>query len=442
MLRRTLSRLSFVSKMERVNQGVALSPREGLDFEMQSPDQVIPGAHPLPLRKRVMEGLMFEPISPYMPSPQRVHPYFQEPLPELPHLPCSVPIVYLYNTIKVPIIFPVFNLSGEVTHTREVDPFVFGQYPHSQLLYWGYDYWDRRCQDFIVQNDYEISEVYKPDKKEWPNAGSGRKRAGNRKTSRYAWGARNKSTKPWRRFMPTQKPDMWRRANSMALTTKMLQGKLQVVEKLTLQEPTKDAFMELCSRMGWDTRHTGGGVLFIDGGSRIAPTKDYDRNFFYGSFINGKVKVMRPTVDCEEAINWNRSRARLSYLGPKGPQNPVPINHFNVYDALTHDRVVITEGAIEQIETEMMIPKYRELPAHIRNQLPMEGGFDKRGVLTIQEEVAGRIEESEVGMYQGYYDNPYEPWADEDRASYSVSEVDGVVRRSVDGKPGSWKMLK
>ena len=449
MLKRTLYASNFINKMKRVDQGMSLAPRAGVDFELESPDQIIPGAHPLPLRQSQIASLRWPLVSPFMPSPNRVHPYFQSAIPELPNLECTVPIIYTHRCIKVPIIVPVFSTTTyEVTHTRTLDPYIFGRYPLQRSLWWGYDYWQRRCQDFGTQNDPNKREVYKSNKKDWPNAGSGLKRAGNRRGHRWSWGSPTFTTKPWHRFMPRQEPHKWLEGNCMAISTKMLQGKLQVVDKLTLPEPSTDAFRDLCTKMGWDIRHTGAGVLFIDGGPRLMPSKNFDRNFFYGSFVDGRVKVVRPLLECDPAIDWNRFNNRLNYLGPRGPKNPVPLNRFNVFDCFEHERLVITEGAIEQMQSEVLSTKYYDLPPHVRNQLPDRGAFEMRGVLSLEDEVAGRMEEAEIPLYESYYDNPYEPWKDEAEASYEVDEVEARIRRHTTLRhkdsavlPGSWKLL-
>jgi hypothetical protein len=96
------------------------APRDAEDFLYEGEHQVIPGAHPLPLRQP--NNLITRPVvSPYAPSPQRVHPYFVEPLPELPHFDATVPIVYTYGTIKENIIVPVYDTqSGGVSQTGSV----------------------------------------------------------------------------------------------------------------------------------------------------------------------------------------------------------------------------------------------------------------------------------------------------------------------------------
>ena len=441
-MRTTLRKLAFIQRIRKVNQGVSLAPRADVDFDLETPDQIIPGAHPLPLRGSVQKSLMWPAISPYMPSPRRVHPYFQREVQEWPHFQCSVPIVYPQQTIKAPIIAPVFNLEGEVTHTMELDPYIFGRYPNPEIMHWAWDYWDKRCQNFSCQWDWDLRELYRSRKKEWPASGSGIKRAGPRKGPRYTWGASVKAQKPWNRYMPVQVPDRWRTANCMVMTTKMLQGKIQIVKNLTLKEPTSNEFRNLCKRMKWDTRHTGGGVLFIDGGTRISPTKEFDRSFFYGSFTDGRLKVVRPIIDCAAPIDWNLYRQKLGYSGPKGPKNPIALNRFNVYDCLEHDRLVITEGAILQMEKEMLVEKYKKLPPHIRAQLDGENFFAKSGNITIEEEVAARTEETERNIYKGFYDNPYEPWADENSAWYEVNELEGKVQRFTSEGEAGWRQLE
>ncbi|EPY30201.1 hypothetical protein STCU_04185 [Strigomonas culicis] len=248
--------------------------------------------------------------------------------------------------------------------------------------------------------------------------------------------------------MPTMDVRTWSKSNRMLVTLKLLQGKLQVVENLTLVEPTQEAYLELCRSMNWDVRHNGGGVLFMDGGSRLAPSSEYDRSFFFGSFFNGRNKLVRPTLLCDEPYDYNRSSSKQKTKGPKGQKNPIPINRFNAYDALTHHLLVITEGALLQLEDELFAHKLSILPPHIRAQLP-ENGFLDSAVLgdvppplqTIQVEAAGRTEESESVQYSAFYDNPYKPWADEGEASYTVDAADGSVQRHVRSKKASWKML-
>ncbi|EKG07260.1 hypothetical protein TCSYLVIO_001605 [Trypanosoma cruzi] len=424
-----------------------IAPRDEGDFVYEGAQQVLPGAHPLPLyhpHNTVTRPL----ISPYLPSPQRSHPYFTEPLPELPHLNTTKPVVYTCGTMKERIIVPVFNLKNEVTHTRELDPFVFGMYPETEELSKNLTYWLVRCQNYASKWDYETREIWRKAKKNWPNTGMGMPRVSNRKNHQYPWGGRTKPSKPWNMLMPTMDVKTWSKSNRMMLTLKMLQGRLQVVERLTLSEPTQECYLGLCRTMSWDVRHTGGGVLFMDGGSRITPSIEFDRSFFFGSFFNGRNKVVRPTLLCDEQYDYNKTASKQRMKGPKGPKNPIPINRFNAFDAMQHERLVITEGAIMQLEEEMYEHKLHLLPPHIRNQLPERGYLDSEtlgdcvpSLRTIQMEAAARTEEMESGMYQKFVDNPYQLWKDEAHASYSVDAADGTIQQFIGGKKSSWSML-
>eukprot|EP00758_Cryptobia_borreli_P000296 Tbor_TRINITY_DN10455_c0_g1::TRINITY_DN10455_c0_g1_i1::g.26388::m.26388 len=118
MLRRTLHKYDtkVVQRTifrEDVTSGYhSEAPWEDTDFTLEHPDQTLPGAHPLHLKKTI-DYILRPCISPYMPSPHRVHPYFLNPVDELPHFDCSVPIVYTHNTIKNGrIIVPVFSIPG------------------------------------------------------------------------------------------------------------------------------------------------------------------------------------------------------------------------------------------------------------------------------------------------------------------------------------------
>lgn len=427
-----------------------LAPRDEEDLTYKGGDQVIPGAHPLQLSNSHVYKLSFPLVSPFMPSPERPHPYFTEPIPELPHFDCNVAKVYHWRVMRVPIVVPVFNLDGEVTHTRELDPYVFGFYPQSTLLHKNTTYWQVRHQKYSAIWDYERREIYRKAKKNWPNTGMGLPRVSDRKGANFHWGARARAGKPWNMKMPYMHPETWERSCRMAITLKMLQGKLQIVDKLQLPEPTTEAFLDLCKRMQWDVRHTGAGVLFMDGGSRVAPSQEFNKSFFYGSFYNGRCKVVRPTLEIEAPFDDNWKMSNLDFRGPKGPKNPIPINRFNAFDALEHHLLVITEGAVAQLEKECEYRKFVQLPPHIREQLPQTGALDTHllgdcvpdELATIEEEAAARTEEREARMYEPYYDNPYKPWRDEHEAAYQVDAVDGVIRRTVNGKPGSWRVLE
>jgi hypothetical protein len=424
------------------------APREDEDFVYEL-GQVLPGAHPLPL-VTVDNSLTNPLVSPYMPSPHRVHPYWTTPPEEFPHFKASVPIVFPFGSIKENIVVPVHSIrDGSISHTRQLDPYVFGRYPHPTLMSVNATYWAVRCQNFSSMWDYETREIWRKAQKNWPNTGMGMSRQSNRKNHHFPWGGRSRPAKPWNMLMPSMNILTWHKSNRMALTLKMLQGKLMVVDRLTLPEPTREAFLDLSMRMGWDVRHKGGGVLFMDGGSRLTQSMEFDRNFFFGSFFNGRVKLVRPTILMEEQYDYNRTAANANFKGPKGPKNPIPINRFNCCDALEHHLLVISEGAIIQLEQEMLPHKIAMLPPHIRRQLPDMGMFDSpvlgdcaMPLDTIEMEAAGRMEEREAGMYEPHYDNPYKPWADERQASYSVDAVDGVISRHVEGKKTSWTMLQ
>lgn len=425
-----------------------MAPREEGDFTYEGPHQILPGAHPLPLfspHNTVTRPL----VSPYLPSPQRPHPYFTAEVPELPHLGPSRPLVYPVGTIKERIIAPVFNLNNEVAHTRELDPFVFGLYPEVTEMSKNLHYWVVRCRHYSSMWDYETREIWRKAKKNWPNTGMGLPRVSNRKNHTFPWGGHSKPTKPWNMRMPTMDVKTWSKSNRMLMTLKMLQGKLQIVERLTLAEPTQEAYLQLCRKMGWDVRHNGGGVLFMDGGSRLTPSVEYDRSFFFGSFFSGRNKLVRPTLLCDEQYNFNKTSSKQRFKGPKGPQNPIPINRFNAYDALAHDTLVVTEGAVLQLEEEVYLHKLAVLPPHIRAQLPEKGFLESEvlgdvppHLLTVELEAAARTEEVERSMYEPYYDNPYDPWKDERDASYAVDAADGTVQRYVRSRKASWAMLQ
>ena len=428
------------------------------DFEFtlaESEKGAIPGAHPLPLTSRQMERMAgFPLVSPFLPSPNRQHPYFTTPPPEWPHFTPTTPIVYTSGTMKTPIILPVHSIEndGAVSHTRAMDPFIFGQYPASRPLAWQNHYWLVRCQNYDRNERGEL-EIFRSGKKAWPNVGTGMGRAGDRRNGLFPWGGRRHlPVKPWLYTLPIADPAKWHTASRMALTLKMLQGKVMVVDKLALDAPTPAAFRALCERMRWDVKQDGGGILFMDGGSRLAPNKDFEPSFFYGSFADGRLKVVRPTLSVDDAYDWNKYGAHPDYHGPKGQKNPVPMNRFQIFDALEHHTLVITEGALALLEQEMMPVKVGLLPPHIRQQLPHLGALqhpllgdapENAAALSVQAEAAGRTEEAERGMYRGYYDDPYHPWGDEGKASYSVDGVEGVVRRSVpDGEGvGQWQRL-
>lgn len=423
-----------------------IAPREEGDFLYEGPQQAVPGAHPLPLfnpQNTITQPL----VSPYLPSPQRPHPYFQEELKELPHFGPTKPIVYTKGTMKQRIVAPVFNLRNEVTHTRELDPFIFGFYPEVEEMSKNLHYWIVRCQNFSSMWDYESREIWRKAKKNWPNTGMGMPRVSDRKNHAHPWGGHTTPVKPWNMRMPTMDVKTWSTSNRMLVTLKMLQGKLQIVDRLTLPEPTQEDYLELCRTMKWDVRHNGGGVLFVDGGSRLTPSSEYNRSFFFGSFFNGRHKLVRPTLLCDEQYNVNRSSAKSRTKAPKGPSNPIPVNRFNAYDALTHQILVITEGALMQLEDEMYAHKLMLLPPHIRAQLP-ERGFLESELLggplplqTVEMEAAARTEEIESPMYAPFYDNPYHPWMDEADASYSVDAAEGTVQRYVKSVKTSWAML-
>ncbi|CCW63530.1 unnamed protein product [Phytomonas sp. EM1] len=424
-----------------------IAPREKGDFVYEGAAQVLPGAHPLPLFHP--DNTVTRPlVSPYLPSPQRPHPYFTAPLPELPHFATTRPIVYTPGTMKTRLVVPVHDLDGAVTHTRELDPFLFGLYPEAEEMSKHLHYWLVRCRNYSSLWDYERREIWRRAKKNWPNTGLGMPRVRDRKSHQFPWGGQTRPGKPWNLRMPSMTPAAWSRGCRMLATLKVLQGKLQVVQRLHLAEPTQTAYLALCRRMGWDVRHHGAGVLFIDGGSRLTPSVEFDRAFFFGSFFNGRNKLVRPTFLCDEPYDFNYTAAKQRFKGPKGPKNPIPVNRFNAYDALTHHLLVITEGALMQLEEEMYAHKLTMLPPHIRAQLPERGFLDSEvlgdclpHLKTIEMEAAARTEEVERGMYEGYYDNPYDPWRDEKEASYAVDGVEGTVQRYVKSKKASWAML-
>jgi ribosomal protein L4 len=425
------------------------APRAEQDFKFVGGDQVVPGAHPLPLTNPDMERGHWPLASPYMPSPQRPHPYWTEPPAEWPTFDASVPIVYTKRCIKERIIVPVHTLTGEVSHTRELDPYIFGIYPDNDILARNAHYWMVRNKSYSTAWEHGSPEIFRKAKKSWPNTGTGLSRQSNRKQHSFTWGGRSKPMKPWNLKMPTNHPTVWHTGNRMTLALKLLQGKLQIVDRLELPEPTVDAFRGLCDTMRWDTRHNGAGVMFIDGGSRLAPSLEFNTSFFYGAFDNARCKVVRPTLQADEPYDWNKHGSTPKSKAPKGQKNPVPVNRFNTYDAMEHHLLVVTEGAVVQFEQEMHAIKAMQLPPHIRKQMPDRAmlsspllGQHLGPLETAEQEVAGRLEENEKAMYEEYYDNPYRPWQDEQDASYEVDATDGFIKRHTPERVGSWRRLE
>lgn len=198
----------------------------------------------------------------------------------------------------------VLNLAGAVTGQIELSDSVFGIEPNQAVMH------------MIVKNQLANrrqgtsstktrSEVRGGGKRPWRQKGTGRARHGSTRSAQYVGGGIIFGPKP-RTYRFTVNKKVRRLALKSALSSKLLENKLVVVENFDLAEIKTKAFVQVLNN------------LKIDSSALIVADK--------------KVETLE-----------------LSARNVKGIKTAL-VNTLNVFDLLKYDRLLVSKEAVEKIQ--------------------------------------------------------------------------------------------
>lgn len=202
----------------------------------------------------------------------------------------------------------VFQFAGEGDpQTQELSERLFGAAVNEDLLYRTVrmQMGNRRQGTHATKTRGEVSGG---GRKPWRQKGTGRARAGSRRSPLWVGGGTVFGPKP-RSYETKLTRKMKQGALLSALTDRAQQGSVTLVDRIRFEEPKTKAAVALLDRMGL----SGGSALVVVG------SDEYDRPV-KRSFTN------LPGVKC------------------------IACGGINVYDILRHDHLVMTVGAIEELE--------------------------------------------------------------------------------------------
>lgn len=201
----------------------------------------------------------------------------------------------------------VTNLDAEKTGEIDLDDAIFGLEPRQDILsrMVNWQLAKRRGGNHKVKT---ISEISGTTKKPFRQKGTGRARAGSLRATQYRGGqtvhgptVRDHShdlTKKFRKL-----------GLKIALSAKAKAGQLVVIDEASANEPKTKALAAKLTKLGWSS------VLVIDG----------------------------------DAVNENFARAARNIP----LVDLLPQQGANVYDILRRDTLVLTKGAVEQLEARL-----------------------------------------------------------------------------------------
>ncbi|MCS7267206.1 MAG: 50S ribosomal protein L4 [Geminicoccaceae bacterium] len=199
------------------------------------------------------------------------------------------------------MLLPVRNLAAEEVGTVELDDSIFGVEVRPDILH-QVVVWQLAKRRAGTHKVKTRGEVNKSGKKIWKQKGTGRARHGSRRANLFRGGGVAHGPRPRSHAI-----DLPRKVRMLglkcALSSKVKEGKLLVLDKLELPEPKTKRVVEAMRRLGLSS------ALIIGG-------REIDRNFALGA----------------------RNIPDLDVL---------PVQGANVYDILRRDTLVLTTEAVQ-----------------------------------------------------------------------------------------------
>ncbi|MDW8124014.1 MAG: 50S ribosomal protein L4 [Geminicoccaceae bacterium] len=199
------------------------------------------------------------------------------------------------------MLLPVRNLAAEEVGTVELDDSIFGVEVRPDILH-QVVVWQLAKRRAGTHKVKTRGEVNKSGKKIWKQKGTGRARHGSRRANLFRGGGVAHGPRPRSHAI-----DLPRKVRMLglkcALSSKVKEGKLLVLDKLELPEPKTKRVVEAMRRLGLSS------ALILGG-------REIDRNFALGA----------------------RNIPDLDVL---------PVQGANVYDILRRDTLVLTTEAVQ-----------------------------------------------------------------------------------------------
>eukprot|EP01062_Namystynia_karyoxenos_P031711 TRINITY_DN23496_c0_g1_i1.p1 TRINITY_DN23496_c0_g1~~TRINITY_DN23496_c0_g1_i1.p1 ORF type:complete len:509 (+),score=153.10 TRINITY_DN23496_c0_g1_i1:94-1527(+) len=287
------------------------------------------------------------------------------------------------NVNPDPIEVPVFNMQKQQVGTRKLDQYVFGCVPEANSMFVGTN-WEM-CQRLGYGGWFEYNRQEAPGVKGhfidhlFGPGQSKQKWQGNLGTVEQVSGAQRFPPTRWRdrRFDigPLKQSEVLR----MALSLKLLKERLIVVDEIRFAAPSVEVVRDWAHAWGFDRDRLM--AYIIDGGTKWAPTQEMDRNSFWTNIFVYGLQVQEP-------------------------------RSLNMYDTLKYHYLVLTEGALEQIERFFDPEKAMRLPPHVRNKMThqlAELGEKEWEWTTVEEEGAWEVAKMDEKTLDGYRDLD-DPW--------------------------------
>jgi large subunit ribosomal protein L4 len=199
---------------------------------------------------------------------------------------------------------PVTTLDRKAAGTIELSPAVFGQPVRSDILHQVVR-WQLAKRRQGTHKTKTRGEINKTTRKMYKQKGTGRARHGAASATQFRGGAKPFGPRP--RDHAIGLPKKVRRLGlKIALSSKLADGKLVVLDQATLDEPKTRRLAERVRAFGWTS------ALLVDG----------------------------------PAFDENLARAARNLVGVQ----LLPTIGANVYDILRRDVLILTKAAVQQLE--------------------------------------------------------------------------------------------
>eukprot|EP01060_Flectonema_neradi_P007933 TRINITY_DN1564_c0_g1_i1.p1 TRINITY_DN1564_c0_g1~~TRINITY_DN1564_c0_g1_i1.p1 ORF type:complete len:469 (+),score=86.00 TRINITY_DN1564_c0_g1_i1:73-1479(+) len=290
--------------------------------------------------------------------------------------------VQFKHTNRDEIFVPVFNQEKEEVRTIQLDSYIFGRPPETDVLSQMYAYELDRQRGYGGIKKMHRSEVPGPKSAlaphpaginqgqgEWHNNKRFRKSHGGGFTRGY------RKHRDIRRDVPS---DVQSRFMRMALTLKLMKDRLIILDELKFPTDSVDLMRDWANQWGFDRTRLG--AYIIDGGPRHTPSQEMHKNSYWSNIFTYGIQIQEP-------------------------------RSFNGYDCLRYHYCVITEGALSQFEDFFNAEKAMMLPPHLKKKLRVplaELGEKEAYFPTIEEEIANEMAEMETDKIEArLLDDPW-----------------------------------
>lgn len=198
----------------------------------------------------------------------------------------------------------VINQKGEKVDTIELDDRIFGTDIREHLIQ-RVVVWQLAKRRQGTASTRTRGDVRGGGKKPWRQKGTGRARAGSNRSPVWTGGGTVFGPHP-RSYAFSLPKKVRRAALRSVLTSKLMENRLTVVDKIELDEPKTKLFLETCKNMG------------VDGEKTLIVTPDKD----------------------EQLVRSSRNLYRYLVM---------PLEGLNVYDLLRYQRLVLLREAVPKI---------------------------------------------------------------------------------------------